>query len=289
MNYFFHILFLLGIYVILTVSLDILVGHLGLLVLCHSAFFAVGAYVSAYAMLNAGWPFVMAACLGVLATVMFSIPVALTAMRLRGDAIVLGSFSLLLITVDLLKNLRGITGGLDGLRDIPPMRLGVWSITSIPAQAIFVVLVAVVCWLSIGRITCSAQRYFLHALRDDPHAAVGLRAFSASLYLRSFALASGVAGLAGAFYATYMTYINPNVFGADQAITLTTMVLIGGASKPLGPILGAAVVLSIPEFVRTLGGGSAEVGAMNYAVMGIVLILFAAFRPRGILGGYEFK
>jgi branched-chain amino acid transport system permease protein len=73
------------------------------------------------------------------------------------------------------------------------------------------------------------------------------------------------------------------------ALTLTAMVLIGGAAKALGPVLGAAVILAIPELVRALGGGSTEVGAFNYLVMGAALILFAVFRPRGILGGYEFR
>jgi len=289
MNYVFYILLVFGIYAILSVSLDILVGHLGLLVLCHSAFFAVGAYVSASMMLNAGFPFTMAAIIGVVASVLFSIPVGFAARKLRGDAVVLGSFSLLLITVDLLENLRGITGGLDGLRDIPSIRIGSWSVESTPAQAVLVVVVAIICWGTIRRITSSAYGNFLHALRDDPHAAVGLRSYSTSLYLRSFSLASGFAGLAGAFYASHMTYINPSVFGSDQAIALIAMVLLGGASRPLGPVLGAAIVVSIPELVRAFGGGISEVGAINYAIMGIVLVLFATLKPRGILGGYEFR
>ena len=289
MNYVWHVSFLFGIFVTLAVSLDLLIGHLGLLVLSQSAFFALGAYLNASLMLSGHLPFIVACPLAILATIVFSLPVAFAARRLRGDAVVLGSFALLLVTVDLLKNLHCLTGGLDGLSNIPPVQFGTIQLVSPQSQAILALLIAAAAWIITRRLTSSAQIRFLHALRDDPHAAVGLRVYSTTIYLRSFALASGMAAMAGALYASYATYINPTMFGSDQAIALTAMVLLGGASRPWGPVLGALIVLVVPEFVRAFGGGSSLVGAVNYAVMGLVLFLFATFRPKGILGGYEFK
>lgn len=289
MNYAFHVLFLLGVYVTLAVSLDILIGHLGLLVLCHSAFFAVGAYINASLMLSGHMPFAASCPLAIIGTMALSLPVAVAARRLRGDAVVLGSFALLLVTVDLLKNLRQLTGGLDGLRNIPPVQIGRLQLVAPQSQAIVSLLVAAACWCIARRVTSSAQGRFLHALRDDPYAAVGLRAYSTNIYLRSFALASGMAAIAGVLYGSYATYINPTIFGSDQAIALVAMVLLGGAARPWGPVLGAILVLAVPEFVRAFGGGMPDVGAVNYIVMGAVLLLFATFRPKGILGGYEFK
>jgi len=289
MNYLWHVSFLFAVFTILAVSLDLLIGHLGLLVLCHSAFFALGAYLSASFMLSAHLPFPVSCLFAILATGVISLPVAFAARRLRGDAVVLGSFALLLVTVDLLKNLRNLTGGLDGLRGIPPVHFGPVQLVSYQSQAVFAILIAAISWLLVQRLTFSAQARFLHALRDDPYAAVGLRVYSTTIYFRTFALASGMAALAGVLYASYASYINPSVFGSDQAIALTAMVLLGGAARPWGPVLGALIVISIPEIVRAIGGGPSYVGAVNYVVMGLVLFLFAIYRPKGILGGYEFK
>ncbi len=289
MNYLWHISFLLAVFTILAVSLDLLIGHLGLLVLCHSAFFAFGAYMNASFMLSFHLPFPVSCLIAILSTSIFSLPVAFAARRLRGDAVVLGSFGLLLVTVDLLKNLHNLTGGLDGLRGIPPIRIGPVQLISPKSQAVLAILLAVTSWNFAKRITSSAQVRFLHAVRDDPRAALGLRAYSTHIYIRIFAIASGMAALAGVLYSSYASYINPSVFGPDLAITLTAMVLLGGAAQPWGPVLGALIVLSVPEIVRALGGGSSYVGAVNFAVMGLVLFLFAIYRPKGILGGYEFK
>ena len=136
MSYLWHLCFIVSIYAMLSVSLDILVGHLGLLVLCQSAFFAVGSYGFAIALLKIGVPFPAAALCGIAASAGTAATVAIVARRLRGDAVVLASFALLLLLGDLLKNLRAITGGLDGLAGIPSPQLGPFRITTIWAQSL---------------------------------------------------------------------------------------------------------------------------------------------------------
>lgn len=146
MSYLWHLCFIVSIYAMLSVSLDILVGHLGLLVLCQSAFFAVGSYGFAIALLKIGVPFPAAALCGIAASAGTAATVAIVARRLRGDAVVLASFALLLLLGDLLKNLRAITGGLDGLAGIPSPQLGPFRITTIWAQSLTALGLALLCW-----------------------------------------------------------------------------------------------------------------------------------------------
>jgi branched-chain amino acid transport system permease protein len=289
MNYLWHLIYMASIYSMLTVTLDILVGHLGLLVLCQSAFFASGAYTGALLMLRCGLSFPAAAVTAALVSTITATLVSVVARRLRSDAVVLASFSFLLLLIDLLKNLKQLTGGLDGIVDIPG--LGVWlkKLDSHPGQALFAVCCAILTWLIAHRFSSGISGRFLHALRDDPHAAVGLGIQPLHVYARAFGLTGCISGLSGVLYASYATYINPNVFGSDTSILLISMVLVGGASTRMGPILGTLILLAMPEIIRTLGGGISAIGAINYIVMGLILVAFAVFRPKGILGGYEFR
>ena len=289
MSYLLHLCFITSIYAILSVSLDILVGHLGLLVLCQSAFFAVGSYGFAIALLKVGAPFPAAALCGIVASAGTAATIAIVARRLRGDAVILASFALLLLLGDLLKNLRAITGGLDGLAGIPSPQLGPFQITTIWAQSLAALGLALLCWWLTHAFTRGPYGRFLHALRDDTYAAVGLRVKPLGVYVRTFTIAGAMAGLAGVLYASYASYINPNVFGPDTSILIIAMVLVGGAATRFGPIAGAVLLLTVPEVVRFAGGETAIVGSVNYIAMGTALVAFATLRPRGLLGGYEFQ
>jgi branched-chain amino acid transport system permease protein len=288
-SYLNHMLFILSIYSLLALSLNLLAGHLGLLVLCHSAFYAIGSYVSSILIVRLGVPWIWAAVCAVAASAIFSLPVALATRKLRGDAVVIASFALLLVLGDVLKNWRPVTGGLDGIPAIPPPCIGPLKLASLGSQSLLALSVAVICWFLLARLAGSSFSRFLHGLRDDPYMAVGLRVPSMALYLKTFCLSAGVAGIAGVLYASFATYINPTVFGPDTSILLLVMVLLGGPATRTGPILGATIVLLIPEIVRSVGMGTSEIGALNSVFVGLVLILFAAFRPRGIVRGYEFK
>ena len=141
----------------------------------------------------------------------------------------------------------------------------------------------------VTALTTGPHGRFMHGLRDDPHAAVGIGIQPLRVYIGSFILAGAVAGISGAINASYASYISPNVFGPDVSILLMAMVLLGGAATRLGPLLGAGLLLAVPEVVRLAGSGTATVGAINYIAMGCVLTVFAIVRPRGVLGGYEFQ
>lgn len=289
MSYLAHISLILLIYIGLSVSLDLLVGNLGLLILCQSAFFAVGAYASALLLLNTGLPFLIVLPLVLVITSISSFPIAVAVRRLNADAVVLASFAFLLLMLDLLKNLKSITGGLVGLSDIPAADIFGIRITSTTSYALLALVLVSFIFFVVSRTRSSTFGMSARALRDDLYSAVGLGLRPLPVYLLSFALCAGLAGLMGAVYATYASYVSPSTFDMDSSILLLCMVFIGGASTRLGPILGAVLLICVPELVRILGGTGMQVGAINYITFGLLLVLFAILRPRGIMGGYVFN
>jgi len=289
MNYLIHLIFMFCIMSLLTISLDLFVGHLGILSLAHSVFWAAGAYGTGMCLLHLGWPFPMALLAGILLSIVLSQTIAISAYRLRHDAIILATLSLLMISLDLLKNLRSLTGGLDGLIGIPAPSWGGLAISNPLLQTVQAAAFLIVAVFLRNRIIYSPLGRGMHAFRDDPLSAVGLGVRPIRVFPYAAALSAALAAVAGALYATNASYLNPTTFNQDQAILLLVMVLIGGAGSKYGPLLGALILILLPEAFRMIGISSAQVGAIQQIFIGLCLITFAGFRPRGLWGGYRFK
>lgn len=289
MIYLIHILFTLFIFGLLAISLDIIVGHLGILLLCHSAFYAIGSYITAILIIKFNVPIIISIITGSFVSAIISIPVALSARRLRHDAIVLASLGILLITIEFLRNLRKITGGLVGLYDIPSLQIGDNIILNQILLTLITGLLLFLCWNIIQRLINSPFGKCFHAVRDDLFLSLGLRIKPLQLIILAFFVSALIAGFAGGLYTIYSSYINPSIFNLDTSILILIMVLIGGPSTKYGSLLGALVFISLPEIFRIIGFHTIQIGAIYQVIFGILLIMFALIRPKGIFGGYEFK
>lgn len=289
MNYVYHLLFMYAIMVLLAVSLDLFVGHLGILSLCHAAFWGFGAYTSGILTVMVGVGFPLAFLASMVSTMAFSQVLAVAAIRLRGDAVVLASLAIVMAIAEVWKNWRGLTGGLDGLVGIPQ---GAWGgfIIGIPSlQALQAAVFVVLSTMLVARLFRTPLMRNFHAFRDDAMGATGFGLCAFPTVARAAAISGMIAGGAGSLYACYASYINPTVFSASPSIMVLVMVLLGGAGSKAGPWLGALVLTGIPEIVRLSGISSSDVGSLYQVVLGLCLILVAAFRPRGMVKGYVFR
>lgn len=289
MNYFYHLVIIYCIYVMLALSLDLLVGHLGLIIISQSAFFAIGAYVYSVLLTKSGIPVAIAITVSILVCIVLSIPLSIAARKLRGDAVVLASFAFLLLILDLIKNLRDFTKGLDGISNIPPLKIAGIEAISYHTYAFISIILTTMFVVIIRKYTEKTTGRFLHAIRDDIHLSLGIGISPMPYYLRTFTLSAVVSGFVGIVYASSMSFIHPNIFDVDKSILLLSMVFVGGAATRWGPILGAILLASIPEIISLWGGGTSFIGSINYLIMGSFLVLFVFVRPKGIVGGYEFK
>ncbi|HUG78988.1 MAG TPA: branched-chain amino acid ABC transporter permease [Burkholderiales bacterium] len=271
--YVLHIAVVTGFYVILVQSLNLVLGYCGLLSFASPAFFGMGAYVATLLALRLAWDsaatFVLAALGGVLTGIVIGFP----SLRVSRHSFVIVTLSATLLLQLIALNWEDMTRGSLGLADIPAPRFfglavetrAQWYYLSATAAAACVFLTWAVVSSRFGRA--------LIAARDNEQLAVacGIDVFRTRLL--AFSLSGGLAALAGALYAHFISYIDPGVFGFSVTETLLIMVILGGSGRLWGPVAAAVVFTVLPEALRL----APEIRSLAY---GIILLSIVLFRPR---------
>jgi branched-chain amino acid transport system permease protein len=279
------------IYILLALGLTLQYGLTGLINFGHVGFFAVGAYVSALLALN-GVPLPLSFLAAAVAAGLAAYPIGLVSLRLRDDyfAIVTLGFSETVRIV--ITSERWLTNGVQGLPGIPRLyeRLGVGLASGLAVLATLVVVTALAAWL-IRRIAASPFGRVIEAIRDNEEALKALGKDPARFKIQVLIVGAALAGIAGAFYAHYITYIVP-----DQFIPLVTFyvwmaIIMGGAGRVSGAIVGTAILMLFLEgsrFMRDFipGVSEVEMASIRIGVVGLALILFTMYRPQGLMGDY---
>ena len=129
----------------------------------------------------------------------------------------------------------------------------------------------------------------LKAMRDDELAARGLGKNTKVLKLQAFLISCSIVAVAGGLYATYVSYIDPTSFTLDESILMISMVIIGGTGNFRGPIVGALILIAIPEILRFLHIPDTIAANVRLLVYGLLLIVIVHIRPQGLAGEYRFK
>ena len=289
MNYIFHLLIYFEIYVIVAMSLNLLIGYSGLLQVAHAAYFGIGAYTTALLMLKSGFSFLPALTAAALVAGIMSLLVSLPACRFRGDYFVMISLAVQVTLYAIMYNWTDLTNGPYGLTGIP--RPAILSSVYATQKGIFLFYGIIIAILS-GVLAMLKQSPFgrsLQAMRDDELAARSLGLPVRLLKIESFLIASAMVGVAGGMYAAYVSYIDPTSFTLDESILMLSMVIVGGTGNVRGPIIGAAVLIAIPEILRFLALPDAIAANMRLLVYGLLLILMMHLRPQGLAGKYRFE
>jgi branched-chain amino acid transport system permease protein len=133
-------------------------------------------------------------------------------------------------------------------------------------------------------ITRSPFGLALNAVREDEVAAMALGKNVRSLRIRAFAISAGGAGLAGAMYAHYVTFIDATSFTFTESVYILSLVIVGGVATTRGPVIGAVLLVTIPEMLRFVGFSSGVDSNLRQLIYGLLLIIFAMTRPRGLAG-----
>lgn len=286
-NYFFTLVIWLSLYAIYAISLNFTVGYTGFLSLCQAAFAGIGGYVVALLLLKTTIGFVpsliAAAALGALS----SYAVSTAAARLRHDYFVLASLAFQAFVVAVLLNWEAVTNGVYGLKNIPKPTVLIWRVTS-PSD--FAILFAAVAGLVIAFAAYVGQSPFgrlLRSIREDEHAAASLGKDTARAKRTAFALSAALAALAGGMYASYISFIDPHSFDVWQSVFILSIVIIGGSGNVRGSIVGAAVVLFVPEILKWMDMPAASAANLRQIIFGVLIIALMMLRPQGIAGEYK--
>ena len=273
--YLTHIAIMSCIYVMLVQSLNIMLGYSGLLSLATPAFLGMGAYTSALLSMRMGWSagltFPCAAAIGGITGVALGIP----SLRLSRHSFVIVTLSFTLLLQLVASNWIEVTRGALGLANIPSVRFLDVTLDSKASWLTFVAILAALVVLATWLIVSSRLGRAMIAVRDNEPLAVAAGIDPLKIRLFAFACSGAFAGIAGACYAHYITFIDPGVFGFSFSEPLLVMVILGGSGTLLGPVLGAIVFTLLPEALRL----APDVRSLLY---GIILLVSVLFMPRGL-------
>ncbi|MGH8651237.1 MAG: branched-chain amino acid ABC transporter permease [Gammaproteobacteria bacterium] len=288
MDYLFTILILIAIYVILATSLDLIIGYTGILSISHAAFYGLGAYASALLAVHFGVPFLLGLLAGTAIAISASFIISIPSLRLHGDYFVIATFSFQMILFNVFNNWMDVTHGPLGIPGVPQPVICGWEIKS-PRNFLFLAaLFAAIASLIVNLLSTSPFGRVLRAIREDEVFAQAMGKNTLRFKVAAFAVSAGLAAWAGSLYAHYITYIDPTSFTVMESILVISMVIIGGAGSRWGPVIGAVVLVTLPEALRFLGLPSGVAANLRQVIYGFLLVLMMMFRPQGLVGRYGF-
>lgn len=277
-DYFIDVAILAGIYIILALGLNVVVGFTGLLNLGFVAFYAIGAY--SYALLNTklGLGFWPSLPLSVGLVTFSGFILAMPALRLRGDYLAIVTLGFGEIVRLVLNNWDSVTRGPNGIGGIEPPYLFGISLSRLNYYYYFILVFVALTVFIVKKVYKSRIGRAWVAIREDEIASssVGINTTAYKLY--AFAFGAFWAGVAGALFAAKMQFVSPESFTFMESVLILCMVIIGGLGSIAGVILGAIILVILPEMLR-------EVQLYRMLALGSGLVLLMIFRPQGLLGG----
>jgi branched-chain amino acid transport system permease protein len=277
---------MIGIYVILAVSLNLIAGYTGIISIAHSAFYGIGAYVAALMSIALHTSFMTNVICAMILSGLFGVLVGAPSLRIREDYYVISSFSFQVIAFSILNNWVSFSGGPMGIPGIPQATIFGLTISSNVEFLLIVALsCAIVIWIST-RIIRSPFGRVLKAIREDEVFALAAGKNIALYKILIFAIGSSMAALAGVLYAYYISFIDPKSFTVMESIFIISIVIIGGAGTVWGPVIGAIVLVTVPELLRFWGLPNVIAGNIRQIMYGALLVAFMLWRPRGLCADF---
>ncbi|MEW5881335.1 MAG: branched-chain amino acid ABC transporter permease [Pseudomonadota bacterium] len=276
------------IYALLAIGLNLQYGETGLINFGHVAFFALGAYASALLALR-GWPLPVTFAVAAVVAALAAVPLGLAALRLREDYLAIATLGFSETVRLVIQEERALTQGVQGLPGIPKLFAAGTLVRS--DLAVFLALLAAVALAAWATHLLKSSPFgrLLRAIRDNEVAVVALGKDPALYKIRVFMFGAALAGVAGAFYAHFLTFISPDQFAPLVTFYVWMSVILGGVGSMRGALAGTLLLVAFLEgsrFIRDVLPGVAEVqmASVRLAVVGLALIAFVMFRPQGIFG-----
>lgn len=275
--YWTDVLNSIGLYAALGLSLNLIVGHAGLFNLGHAAFYAVGAYTAAILNTMFHIPILALMPLCGLTAGLFALIIARPIIHLRGDYLCIVTIGVgEIVRIALINNVFGITGGANGIFGIARPNMFGWIIRR-PQDFFYLIwaFVALTVFL-FHRLENSRFGRALNYLREDETAAEGSGIDTAHYKLMAFVIGAAWAGMVGNIYAAKMTIIAPESFSFWESVVMFTLIILGGSGSIPGVLLGAFLIVGLPEVFRGFTNA-------RLMVFGAAMIAMMIFRTGGIL------
>lgn len=281
-----HNMIIIFLYAALGVAWNILGGLAGQHSMGHASFFGISAYTSTLLLIKGNVSPWLGMLVGMVLVAIFALVISYPALRLKGPFFSLATIAFLEVLRRIAIFWRDLTAGSVGLT-IPFKPGWQWMVWRgkepyyYLTLTLLVLVVALTYWIRESRMG-----YYLRALRSDEDAAAMLGVNTTRYKLVAVMVSAVLTGILGTVYAQYMYFIEPDsVFSLDFSTQLVLFSIIGGLDSVMGPVLGAALITPLNEFLRGIGAQSLQ--GLNFFLYGIALMVVVALIPNGIIPTLE--
>ena len=276
--YHLHVAIMAGIFGVLALSLNLLLGYTGQLSLGHAAFFGIGAYTSALLTLTLEWSFWPALAAAIALAGAAGWFIGRLSLKLRGAYFVLVTISFAGVISLVSVNWIELTNGPLGLPGVPAPELGPWSLRTKTAYYYLVLAAVALSYVVSRRLVDSRIGRAFVALRENEALAESIGVDVTHYLVLAAVVSAAMAGLGGSLYAHYTRFVSPEVFLFSYTVTMVIMVVAGGKGTLAGPLVGAVLFTALPEALR-----AATSWQWQMLAYGVLLVLLVVFMPRGIV------
>ena len=292
--YHLSLIIMIGIYSIIVIGLNLVLGNTGQISLGQSGFFGIGAYASAIYSVEFGLSVWVAMLLAGLTAALFGYIVGFASVRLKGHYLAMATLGFGVIVTIVLMEWTTVTGGAGGFPDfIPNPKISSFVFNTDVKFYYLVSTVVIIIYLCTSNISSYRIGRALYAIHQHETTAEVLGVNPMKYKLKIFTLSAFYAGIAGSLFAHYSTYIAPESFSFYLNIPLLCMVVVGGLASVRGSILGTAILVLLPEFIRYFSkidilpkAVQGAFGDYTYHLLayGVLLMIFVVFIPKGLAG-----
>lgn len=278
-QYLLHIGILVLFYAILATSLNLVVGYVGEFSLGHTAFLGIGAYTAAILAQKAGLPMWATVPLAGLISAAFGVLIGAITLRLQGPFFVIVTLAFAEVLRLVANNWIWLTNGPMGIAGVtqPAILADASNLTGKQVYFYIALVIAAFTLYVAYRFVYSNAGRAAVAVRENRYVAqsIGIRPFTYAM--RAFVLGAMMAGLAGGFYAHYISFVGTDVFAFSFMATMIIIVLVGGKGTLVGPLVGAVIITLLEEYLR-------EVKELRLSIFGLIVMAIVLFLPRGLMG-----
>ncbi|WP_068401809.1 branched-chain amino acid ABC transporter permease [Kribbia dieselivorans] len=281
--YMLSLLTSIAIFAILSLSLSLLIGHMGIFSMAHAALFGVGAYTYAFLSVKQDWSPLAATAAAIVLAAAAGAVMAVPALRVSGDYFIVASFALQIVASSVFSNWTSVTGGTGGIPGIVRPVFGPIDLfQDQPFLVYSFIVLLIVAALGFWLVRSPFGR-MMHTIRDDEVVAATMGKPVRGTKILVTVLAGAFAGLAGVVYGQYLMYISPGSFEVATSVSIITMVVVGGMTSILGSIIGAAIITVIPPLLQEIRLAESVAGPLEQAFFGLLLVVLMFTRPQGLL------
>ena len=279
--YFLQLIILALIWVVLAQGQNLIQGFTGYVSIAQAGFMGIGAYSSTLLSVKLGWPVWLSMAAAPWLTAALAVVAGYPSLRVKGHYFAIVTLAYNMVIFIVLNTWASLTGGEAGISNVPrpsDVAIGgvVWNLGDRVGYYYLVLIAAALATLLCALILHSRVGRVLVAIRQNETLieAAGVQVWRYKLF--AFVFSASLAGLAGALYAHFIGFLNPDAFGVDHSLNAILAVILGGSGTLAGPVVGAFAVIFLPEYLRV---------AENYrlVIYGLVLVTATIFMPRGMV------